>query len=48
MQSLAEDRSIIITPADNGSCIAVWDRENYLAEGYKQLSNLVIHLLMYI
>ena len=35
--SLAEDRSIIIKPADKGSCIVVWDREDYLAVGYKQL-----------
>ena len=33
MRSLAEDRSIIIKPADKGSCIVVWDREDYLAEG---------------
>ena len=37
--SLAEDRSIIIKPADKGSCVVVWDREDYLAEGYKQLSD---------
>ena len=37
MRNLAEDRSIIIKPADKGSCVVVWDREDYLAEGYKQL-----------
>ena len=26
-------------PTDKGSCVAVWDREDYLAEGYKQLSD---------
>ena len=37
MRNLDEDRSIIIKPADKGSCVAVWDRKDYLAEGYKQL-----------
>ena len=39
MRNLVEDRSIIIKPADKGSCVVVWDREDYLAEGYKQLSD---------
>ena len=39
MPSLAEDRSIIIEPADKGSCVDVRDREDCLAEGYKQLSD---------
>ena len=32
MRSLAEDRSIIIKPASNGSCAVVWNREDCLAE----------------
>ena len=39
MRNLAEDCSIIIKPADKDSCVVVWDREDYLAEGYKQLSD---------
>ena len=39
MRNLVEDRSIIIKPADKGSRVVVWDREDYLAEGYKQLSD---------
>ena len=39
VQSLGEDRFIIIKPADKGSCVVVWDREDYLLEGYKQLSD---------
>ena len=39
MQSLGEDRFIIIKPADKGSCVVVRDREDYLLEGYKQLSD---------
>ena len=38
-RNLAEDRSIITKPADKGSCAIVWDREDYLADGYKQLSD---------
>ena len=37
VRSLAEDRSIIIKIADKGSCVVVWDREDYLAKGYKQV-----------
>ena len=37
MRSLAEDRSIIIKTADKGSYVVVWDREDYLAKGYKQV-----------
>ena len=39
MRSLAEDRSIIIKPVDKGFCVVVLNREDYLAEGYKQLSD---------
>ena len=39
MHNLAEDHSIVIKPADKGSCIVVWDCKDYLAEGYKQLSD---------
>ena len=39
MRGLADDRLIIIKQADKGSCIVVWDRNDYLAEGYKQINN---------
>ena len=29
----------MIKPADKGSCVVVWDREDYLAENYKQLDD---------
>ena len=38
MRNLAEDWSVIIKPADKGSCVVILDREDYLAEGYRQLS----------
>ena len=38
MRGLAEGRSIIIKPADKGSCVVVWDRADYLAETENHLS----------
>ena len=32
IKGLAEDRSIVIKPADKGSCVVVWDKLDYLAE----------------
>ena len=37
MRGLAEDQNIIIKLADKGSCVVVWDREDYLAEADRQL-----------
>ena len=39
MRGPAEDMSIIIKPADNGSCVVVWDRADYLAEAENHLSD---------
>ena len=39
MKTLIEDNSIIIKPADEGSHVVVWDRDDYLTEGYLQLSD---------
>ena len=44
MQSLAEDWSIIIKPVYKGSCAVAWDREHYLDEGYKQLSDTATYV----
>ena len=32
MRGLAEDPNVIIKPADKGSCVVVWDQEDYIAE----------------
>ena len=37
MRSFADDRSIVIKKADKGSCIVVWDRNDYLREAEKKL-----------
>ena len=39
MRSLADDRSIVIKKADNGFCIVVWDRNDYLREAEKLLED---------
>ena len=39
LKMLIEDNSIIIKPADKGSCVVVWDRDDYLAEGCSQLGD---------
>ena len=44
MRGLAEDRSIIIKPADKGSCVVVWDRADYLAEAGNHLSLIAVPL----
>ena len=39
MVNLAVDQSIITKHADEGSCVVIWDHEDYLAEGYRQRSD---------
>ena len=39
MRGLAEDRNIIIKSADKGSCVVVWDRQDYIAEADRQLKD---------
>ena len=39
MRGLAEDCSIVINPADKGSCVAVWDTLDYLAEAENHLED---------
>ena len=41
MRGLAEDHNII-KPADKGSCVVLWDREDYLAEAETQLQDVDI------
>ena len=39
VRSLADDRSIVIKKADKGSRVVVWDRNDYLLEAERQLSD---------
>ena len=43
MRALANDRSIVIKKADKGSCVVVWNRNDYIAEAEKQLSDVNIY-----
>jgi hypothetical protein len=46
LKTLIEDNSIVIKPADKGSCVVVWGRDDYLAEGYSQLSENNVYTKM--
>ena len=39
MGSLANDKSIVTRKVDRGSCVVVWDREHYILEAEKHLSD---------
>ena len=43
MWSLANDRSIVIKKVDKGSCVVVWDCEDYIAEAENQLSDKTVY-----
>ena len=39
LRSLADDKQIVIKKADKGSCVVIWDRDDYLAEAERQLKD---------
>lgn len=39
LQELQGNKDIIIKPADKGSAIVIFDRKQYLEEGYRQLND---------
>ena len=39
MPSLQNGRSVVIKPADRGSAVVIWDRNDYLMEAEKQLND---------
>ena len=39
MRSVVDDQNLVIKKADKGSCVIVWDRNDYLMEAEKQLSD---------
>ena len=43
MRSLQNDGSVIIKPADKGSAVVVWNRQDYLKEAERQLSDSSIY-----
>ena len=44
MRNLQEDRNVIIKLADKGSAVVIWDRNDYLKEAKKQLSDKSTYL----
>ena len=43
VRSLADDRNIVIKRADKGSCVVIWDRNEYLLEAEKQLRDKKVY-----
>ena len=43
IKSLADDRSIVIKKADKALCVVVWDRNDYILQAEKQLSNTSVY-----
>lgn len=43
LRDLAKDSSIVIKQADKGGCIVVWDRDDYIKEGERQLSDSLFY-----
>ena len=43
LHSLADDRNIVIKKADKGSCVVLWDCNDYIAEAEKQLNNKSVY-----
>ena len=39
LRDLLEDKKGVIKSADKTSCVVIWDREDYLKEGDRQLSD---------
>ena len=44
MRNLQSDRNVIIKPAGKGSAVVIWDRNDYLKEAEKQLSDRSTYL----
>ena len=43
MRSLVDDKKIVIKKADKGSCVVLWDRDDYLLEAERQLKSEKIY-----
>ena len=46
MWALTDDKQIVIKKADKGSCVVVWDRDNYLLEAKRQLKDKKIYIYL--
>ena len=43
IRSLADDGNVVIKKVDKSSCGLIWDRNDYITEAEKQLSNKVVY-----
>ena len=43
MRSLVNCKSVVIKKADKGSCVVVWDREDYTAKAERQLGDVTVY-----
>ena len=43
MRLLVDDRSVVIKKADKGSCVVIWDREDYIAKVEIQLRDVTVY-----
>ena len=43
VRTFADNRNIVIKKADKGSCVAIWDRNDYITEAESQLKNELVY-----
>ena len=43
VRTLGDDRDIVIKKANKGSCVVIWDRNDYITEAESQLKNELLH-----
>ena len=48
LRTLADDRNIVIKKADKGSCVIIWDRNDYITEAESQLKNEIVYKKVYL
>ena len=44
LKELSNNRNIVIKPADKGGAIVIWDRQDYVREGLRQLSDRTFYI----
>ena len=43
VRTLADDRNIVVKKADKGSCVVIWDRDDYITEAESQIKNELVY-----
>ena len=47
VRTLGDDRDIVIKKANKGSCVVIWDRNDYITEAESQLKKELVHKKVY-